>query len=135
MSGITTPWNALVGVFLNNIEPDLNTAPADLGFLDSFGNPAISFTSLSPALGQVFFIGDGLTGTGTGAIQNFYAPSGAARLYLGSTDGSGWYNNGGYQDVTISYSGNSAAPEPGTLIMFGSGILGLVGMMRRKINL
>lgn len=27
------------------------------------------------------------------------------------------------------------APEPGTLIMFGSGILGLAGLLRRKINL
>jgi hypothetical protein len=26
-------------------------------------------------------------------------------------------------------------PEPGTLVMFGSGILGLAGVLRRKINL
>ena len=26
-------------------------------------------------------------------------------------------------------------PEPGTLILFGSGILGLAGVLRRKINL
>jgi hypothetical protein len=135
MSGMNTPWNALVGVFLNNTEPDLGTAPADLSFLDINGNPSISFASLSPALGQVFFIGDGLTGTGSGSIQDFYAPTGATRLFLGSTDGSGWYNNGGYQDVTITYSGNSATPEPGTMIMFGSGILGLAGVLRRKINL
>jgi hypothetical protein len=29
----------------------------------------------------------------------------------------------------------SATPEPGTLVMFGSGILGLAGVLRRKINL
>ena len=26
-------------------------------------------------------------------------------------------------------------PEPGTLIMFGSGVLGLAGLLRRKISL
>jgi hypothetical protein len=35
---------------------------------------------------------------------------------------------------TINSSGSST-PEPGTLIMFGSGILGLAGVLRRKINL
>ncbi len=29
----------------------------------------------------------------------------------------------------------SATPEPGTLVMFGSGIVGLAGILRRKINL
>jgi len=29
----------------------------------------------------------------------------------------------------------SPVPEPGTLVMLGSGILGLAGVLRRKINL
>jgi PEP-CTERM motif len=29
----------------------------------------------------------------------------------------------------------AATPEPGTMIMFGSGIIGLAGLLRRKINL
>ena len=29
----------------------------------------------------------------------------------------------------------TAIPEPGTLVMFGSGIIGLAGLLRRKINL
>jgi hypothetical protein len=35
--------------------------------------------------------------------------------------------------VTASFV--SATPEPGTLVMFGSGIIGLAGVLRRKINL
>jgi hypothetical protein len=132
MSGITVPWNSLIGVFLDNTQPDLNTPPADLSFLDINGNPNISFLSLSPALGQVFFIGDGLTGTGSGSVQDFFAPTGATRLFLGSADGFGWSNNGGYQDVTINYTGNSATPEPSSLMLLGSGIAGLAGVLRRK---
>jgi hypothetical protein len=32
------------------------------------------------------------------------------------------------------FAGNSGVPEPGTLVMMGSGILGLAGVLRRKIN-
>ena len=42
--------------------------------------------SLSPALDQLFFIGDGLTGPGTGSIQDFIAPAGAGTLYLSISD-------------------------------------------------
>jgi Ca2+-binding RTX toxin-like protein len=69
----------LVGVFLDNTEPS-DPAPARL----SFSNPE-DFTDLSPALGQVFFIGDGLTDTG-GAVQRFHVPAGATRLFLGFAD-------------------------------------------------
>jgi PEP-CTERM motif len=40
------------------------------------------------------------------------------------------YTLGGEFDM-----GATPTPEPGTLVMFGSGILGLAGLVRRKINL
>ena len=56
---------------------------------------------MSPALGQPFFIGDGLTGTGAGATQDFIIPAGATGFYLGTMDGAQWTGNSGqfYVDV------------------------------------
>lgn len=73
----------LVGVFLDDSEPSGTPPPA----LD-FSPAAIGehFGSLSPAIGQVFYVGDGLTGTFAGATQQFVVPATATRLYLGFAD-------------------------------------------------
>jgi len=59
-------------------------------------NDGISFTSVSPLLQQVFWIGDALTGTGSGSVQQFFAPTGATRLFLGPLDLSGGTSNRAY---------------------------------------
>jgi hypothetical protein len=52
---------------------------------------------------KVPFIGDGLTGTGSGAVQQFTVPAGATRVALGSSDTAGGNNNNSGQfDVTVS---------------------------------
>ena len=38
-------------------------------------------------------------------------------------------------DFSTAITPTSVTPEPGTMIMFGSGILGLAGVLRRKISL
>jgi hypothetical protein len=47
------------------------------------------------------------------------------------------FQNGGKTDVAILTGGDitfqTPAPEPGTLAMVGSGILGLAGVLRRKL--
>jgi hypothetical protein len=105
ISGASWPANALVGVFLDNSLPTAALAPADLNFSTPGSR---SFTSLSPALKQAFFIGDGLSGNGTGAVQTFVVPTGATRLFLGTSDGVGWFNNSGSFTVTAT----AAAPPP-----------------------
>ena len=122
ISDITAPINSLVGVFLDNSQPDSTPAPASLDF-SSIG---INFSSLAPQVKQVFFIGDGLTGTGSGAVQNFIVPTGATRLFLGPLD-YGTYNNGGSFTVKVE-----AVPEPSTI--FGLGLLGLGAFCQRKLS-
>lgn len=78
---------ALVGVFLEDTLP--GSAPPPLRFYvtdSSQGGIQTNFTTLSPLIGQVFFVGDGLTGTGAGAVQTFQVPATATRLFLGYVD-------------------------------------------------
>ena len=48
-----------------------------------------------------------------------------------SVDFSGAANNVGFDNVTLG-SSTPVVPEPGTLVMFGSGALGLASLLRRK---
>jgi hypothetical protein len=128
----------LVGVFLDNTEPS-GAGPAVLSY--SFGTPGglnTTDASFSPEINQVFFIGDGLTGTGSGQIQNFLVPDTADRLYLGFADSfdsvpSYYADNVGSLTATFSITGSTAVPEPST-IFFASGCL-LVGLscLRRRL--
>jgi hypothetical protein len=104
LSAVNAPVNALLGVFLNDSQPNTSGPPPRLDF-----NPAtglgLAFNSVSPALKQVFFIGDGLTGRGSGNAQQFIVPAGATRLFLGTTDGIGWLTNFGAFGVQVSGGG------------------------------
>jgi hypothetical protein len=99
ISGYSGPINALIGVFVTASTPG-GTPPATLDFTTLASQ---SQTTVSPQLNQVFFIGDGRTGTGSGSAQQFVVPAGATRLFLASSDGIGAnYNNFGSFSVTIS---------------------------------
>jgi hypothetical protein len=82
----------------------------------NFNSIGTSFTTLSPKLNQLFFIGDGLTGDGAGATQKFKVPAGAKVLYLGIADANGYngspasyFNNAG--DFVASYTIATGATE------------------------
>jgi len=137
ISGGTWPTNALIGVFLDNSLPTSSAAPGDLDFSTGVGT---GFTTLSPALKQAFFIGDGRTGTGAGTTQTFVVPAGATRLYLGASDGFGWFNNSGAFSVTVSAAAAppSAAPAdiptlswPMLIVMIVALALGALVIRRR----
>lgn len=138
ISGYLGPQGPLTGVFLTNAIPS-SGPPATL----NFSTPALrDFASLSPAIGQVFYIGDGKTSGG--AFQQFIAPAGATRLFLAIPDGFGFAGApGAYDDNDGSYRIRigvnevpviAAIPEPETyaLMLAGLGLLGAVARRRRR---
>lgn len=95
----------------------------------------------------------------TSTISGLNVSLGAGTYYLelrnsltnfGTNVGVFWDRNDGpstaYQDRTFSIvgipsqafniygTGGTTTPEPGTLVLFGSGVAGLAGMLRRKTN-
>ena len=114
ISGITdTKRNMfLVGVFVSDAEPK-DPAPKTLNVTGTEGN-----ASFSPLPQQLFFIGDGLTGTGTGSAQQFHVPANATRLFLGFVDASGFGGQHGYYDdnvgeLTVALEVRNAPGTPG----------------------
>ncbi len=96
MANCTLPINAVMGVFLTDANPASGTTPPALDFSTDASR---DYTSLSPQIAQPFFIGDGKTSGG--AQQKIVVPPGATRLYLGSMDPYGWWNNAGNASVTV----------------------------------
>ena len=125
----------LSGVFTHgNIPPA--PAPAILNFSSSFGGSPIgtSFSQLSPLVNQSFYIGDGLTGTGTGAAQSFMVPDGATHFYLGIIDGGYFVGAPNYYDNnqgSFSVQGTVAVPEPATWVGLVAAAAALAGSRRR----
>ena len=128
MSDAWLPINALVGVFLGDSAPNGMATPAMLDYR-SGGNVAggVFASTQSPALQQVFFLGDGLDDLGN--PQTIVIPEGATRLFLGVADGWDWANNrDGYQ-VTLQLQGTEV-PEPGSLLLGGLALGCLGGYLR-----
>ena len=116
-SGIVTPGNSLLGVFLDDNVPSGDAPP----FLNFSSVEARDYLTLAPVLNQVFFMGDGMTSTGV--QQSILVPAGATRLFLGTMDGMEWNNNEG---AFVAEVKSSAIPEPSTLIVWS--LLGASGV-------
>jgi hypothetical protein len=136
ISSYVGPQGPLVGVFLSDAVPSA-APPAGLDF--SPGGLGIDFPSITPLLGQIFYIGDGKTAGGD--FQSFIAPTGATRLFFGIPDG---FNFGGapgaYDDNDGSYRVRigvnevpvvPSIPEPETYALMLAG-LAAVGLVQRR---
>lgn len=123
IGNVLAPFGALLGVYLGADLPTSTAAPATMDFQSTA--TGLNFTTLSPGLKQVFFIGNGMTDSGV--LQSFAVPTGATRLYLGTLDGFGWSNNTGELALDVS-----AVPEPATGWMALIGLAGLATALTRR---
>jgi hypothetical protein len=121
ISGYKGPQGPLAGVFLNDDIPSGGPAPATLDFTPA--GMGIDFLTLSPALGQVFYIGDGKTSADV--FQEFSAPAGATRLFLGIPDGFGFGgapgayddNDGAYRvRIGVNQVPSKSVPDGGSVL-------------------
>ena len=137
ISGYLGTQGALVGIFLNDDIP-VAGAPATLDF--SLGGIGVDFTSLSPLLSQIFYIGNGVTSLAE--FQEFIAPVGSTRFFVGITDAFGFNgapgafddNDGNYR-IRIGINeipDDGRIPEPITLLLFGIGLAGLAYWRRER---
>ena len=73
----------------------------------------VNYTTLSPQIKQVFFIGDGRTSTG--AVQQIVIPGGATRLFLATMDSTAWNKHSGSFAVSVTPFDPANGPSPLTL--------------------
>jgi hypothetical protein len=99
LSNITAPINSLVAVFLDDTSFASRTAAPEA--LDFSTAESRNFKTLTPKLGQIFFIGDGKDASGL--LQAIVVPAGTTRLYLAIMDQYEWSNNKGQLSGTIQW--------------------------------
>jgi len=126
------PADALVGIFLGASAPALSNSSGFVGPSlvagPDYQNPAnVGPGTYSPALDQIFLIGDG-------SGETFNTPAGATQLYLGVADSLGASKgNAGY--LLVNFTGGMEVPEPSTwaMMLVGFGGLGAAMRSRRKL--
>jgi hypothetical protein len=130
ISGIKSDASSfLAGVFLGPAEP-LDPAPPVLDF--TAAGLGTAFTTLSPLVNQIFYIGDGLTGHGSGSMQQFFVPATVTALYLGFPDAPVYSGLPGvYHDNEGTLTATFSVPEPSSAVLLVGGCLALFAKRRR----
>jgi hypothetical protein len=90
----------LTGVFVNSQQhyDEMAVHPTALDFTDGADGIGTDFSTLSPPLNAMFFVGDGKIGRGNGDTQRFDVPANATILVLGIADCSSGEIPGGYSE-------------------------------------
>jgi hypothetical protein len=152
-------WNPQAAYLSGTVSNAPDSQSVDIIAIGTGGQgETITFSSpvTNPILAVISVNGPGLyfsapfnvlsDGCGYWGCGNLYV--GAGNLLYSNGEGTGAIQfPGTFTQITINEQGSenwrgftvgvlpTGTPEPGTLVMFGSGILGLAGILRRKINM
>lgn len=142
-SNVPPPATDTIAFFLNGVGDTMDVAA---GFTTGFS----FFYAAAAGIGGSVDVFSGQNGTGTDLAHLNLAPNGSfcgveryscwsevGVTFPGTAESvifSGAANFIGFADITLG-SSHVTTPEPGSLLLFGSGVLGLMGILRRKMNL
>jgi hypothetical protein len=105
----------------------VNGVPNGVIFSGSFSGP-VQWSMITLANGTHNYT---LTGAVAGCFANGYYTNGVT-VQLTVNTGKGFFNG---RTSISSGDTNIVVPEPGTLSLFGTGLIGLAGVIRRKLSL
>jgi hypothetical protein len=113
------------GILVATVPNDPIFAGINLNTLTYFHNLNFAHPGLAP--GATLLATDG---SGVDMIARSSLGVIDVNLYPGNKGG----NNAEFYDLLANTLGGTSTPEPGTLVMFGSGLVGLAGLLRRKLK-
>jgi PEP-CTERM motif len=154
----TNPWDFVTfyDPEANDPNPYVGSWEADLGDVDSTGVLEETFSTVAGGWYEVEFALQNDTSAGGGYDNSFVADFGSDQLLSLSNvaESSGWTlytyygtassssttlsftdeNDGGFWDLDSVSVDKIATPEPGSFLLFGTGLLALAGIARMRLS-
>ena len=125
-------WNyfeAWDGTTVGNLTHFTNTWSSMSDFSGTFSNA--TFNSTTDVL-SAMFSGSEFNGTAWVPFNGHLTETINLNGYTGGYNYSGWSYN--YTEGSVTSASMSTVPEPGSLMMMGTGLIGMAGVIRRKLK-